>query len=98
MKTSSFAKDAQMKNETKEYKNLDENNTKTIIATSPLDVSQNHSNPSERISSLNGQTFVLEYLAPRRSCRVNVVITAFANGKFHLHVELKKLYTHISII
>ena len=84
-----------MKNVTKEYKNSDEIDTTAIITTSPLDASQNRSNPSERINSLNGQTFVLEYLAPRRSCRVNVVITAFANGKFHLHVELKKLYTHI---
>ena len=99
MKTSSFAKDSQMKNETKEYKNLDENNTKTIIATSPLDVSQNHSNPSERISSLNGQTFVLEYLAPRRSCRVNVVITAFANGKCMFDLKSNAhTYILISII
>ena len=88
MKTSSFTKDSQMKNVTKEYKNLDETDTKTIT---PIDVSQNHSNPTERISSFDGQTFVLEYLAPRRSCRVNVVITAFANGTFHFYVQLKML-------
>ena len=67
---------------------FDENDTQTAAATtSSLDVSEN---PSERISSFNGQTFVLEYLAPRRSCRVNVVITAFANGRYYLFVRLKK--------
>ena len=95
MKTSSFTKDSQMKNVTKEYKNLDETDTKTIT---PIDVSQNHSNPSERISSFDGQTFVLEYLAPRRSCRVNVVITAFANGTFHFYVQLKMLYLHMHFL
>ena len=84
MKTSSFTKDSQMKNRSKEYTNFDENDTQT--AASSLDVSEN---PSERISSFNGQTFVLEYLAPRRSCRVNVVITAFANGRYYLFVPLK---------
>ena len=73
-----------MKNRSKEYTNFDENDTQP--AASSLDVSEN---PSERISSFNGQTFVLEYLAPRRSCRVNVVITAFANGRYYLFVPLK---------
>ena len=89
MKTSSFTKDSQMKNRSKEFTSFDENDTQTAATTSSLDVSEN---PSERISSFNGQTFVLEYLAPRRSCRVNVVITAFANGKFHLYIRLKKDY------
>ena len=84
MKTSSFTKDSQMKNRSKEYTNFDANGT--AATTSSLDVSEN---PSERISSFNGQTFVLEYLAPRRSCRVNVVITAFANGRYYLFVPLK---------
>ena len=83
MKTSSFTKDSQMKNRSKESTSFNEKPTAT---TSSLDVSEN---PSERISSFNGQTFVLEYLAPRRSCRVNVVITAFANGRYYLFVPLK---------
>ena len=29
----------------------------------------------------DGQTLVLEYLAPRRSCRINIKINAFGNGK-----------------
>ena len=32
------------------------------------------------LKSKNGQILVLEYLAPRRSCRVNIKVTAFANG------------------
>ena len=75
-----------MKNRSKEFTSFDENDTQTAATTSSLDVSEN---PSERISSFNGQTFVLEYLAPRRSCRVNVVITAFANGRYYLFVPLK---------
>ena len=90
MKTSSFTKDSKMKNRSKEFTSFDENDSQTAATTSSLDVSQNHLNPSERISSFNGQTFVLEYLAPRRSCRVNVVITAFANGRFYLFARLKK--------
>ena len=86
MKTSSFTKDSQMKNRSKEYTSFDE---KTAATTFSVDVSENNLNPSERISSFNGQTFVLEYLAPRRSCRVNVVITAFANGRYYLFVPLK---------
>ena len=33
------------------------------------------------LKSENGQILILEYLAPRRSCRVNIKVTAFANGK-----------------
>ena len=33
------------------------------------------------LKSEMGQFLILEYLAPRRSCRVNIKITAFANGK-----------------
>ena len=33
------------------------------------------------LKSENGQFLIIEYLAPRRSCRVNIKVTAFANGK-----------------
>ena len=45
------------------------------------------SNKTENsLKSENGQILILEYLAPRRSCRVNIKVTAFANGKI--------IYTH----
>ena len=37
--------------------------------------------PQNVMKSDGGQTLVLEYIAPRRSCRVNIKISAFANGK-----------------
>ena len=33
------------------------------------------------LNSKNGQFLIIEYLAPRRSCRVNIKVSAFANGK-----------------
>ena len=33
------------------------------------------------LKSENGQFLIIEYLAPRRSCRVNIKVLAFANGK-----------------
>ena len=40
------------------------------------------SNKTENsLKSENGQILILEYLAPRRSCRVNIKVTSFANGK-----------------
>ena len=44
-------------------------------------IENNFINNSDVMKSDIGQTLVLEYIAPRRSCRVNIKITAFANGK-----------------
>ena len=33
------------------------------------------------LKSKDGQFLIIEYLAPRRSCRVNIKVSAFANGK-----------------
>ena len=38
-------------------------------------------NKKENVLKSGGQFLILEYLAPRRSCRVNIKITAFAKGK-----------------
>ena len=65
-----------------------------LQATKPIDNTKVHSSAKvvstnsnisisskQRIKSENGQIFTIEYLAPRRNCRVNVLVTAFANGK-----------------
>ena len=33
------------------------------------------------LKSKDGQFLIIEYLAPRRSCRVNIKVSAFATGK-----------------
>ena len=40
------------------------------------------------IKSKNGQTLILEYTAPRRSCRINIKITAFSKGKIYNLIKL----------
>ena len=45
------------------------------------DDEKNANKTENALKSENGQILILEYLAPRRSCRVNIKVTAFANGK-----------------
>ena len=42
---------------------------------------KNANKTENALKSENGQILILEYLAPRRSCRVNIKVTAFADGK-----------------
>ena len=72
--------------------NMDDDNVlskmklKTRIRGSRKNTPSNSSS-LDLMKSDTGHTFVLEYIAPRRSCRVNIKISAFANGKNETNIK-----------
>ena len=57
------------------------NKTKHVSTQNNHDYHVEENKKENDLKSENGQFLIIEYLAPRRSCRVNIKVSAFANGK-----------------